>query len=495
MNIFYKKIYLFSALGLGMLLAGVLATSVRAATIDTVGVTYPIAELGNCVDQAACAIYCDKTDNMSACVDYAAKNNLMDKNEAALAKKAIAKIQAGQTPGSCTSQASCQSYCQNNMDSLNSCIAFAEEIGISDAEIEQAKKIAVALKNGATMPGNCGGKQSCEAYCQETSHIDECLTFAEAAQILPAEEIAEAKKVAPFLKSGQTPGGCKSKTDCKAYCDQENNFSECINFAEQAGFVSNEEATIAKKTGGQGPGGCKSKQVCEAYCNLPANAKACGDFALEKGLVDEKTAERIKSGYKEIQAGLEKAPPEIRPDVESCLNNLFNGNLSSVLSGEQAITQVQGDKIGGCFEAAAKKYADEQMKNAPGAASVNGTGISGQGINSTEAEKSLDNAPAEIKAQVQAEIERQKQKAMEDAIKQNTQSNMPAGLPAGIPTNIPANPPTDMPSNMPANIPADLPLPQTQVPPAGLQGPPCNTPAECQAMFGGGGPAAGVPVQ
>lgn len=442
------------------------AVPVRAAAVDTGGVTYPIAELGNCADQAACATYCDQADNMLACVDYADKNGMIDPAEAAVAKKAIVKIQAGQTPGGCNSQESCQAYCQNNVTDLNSCIAFAEEIGVDQAELEQAKKIAQALRGGANMPGGCQGKQSCEAYCQDTSHIDECLVFAEAAQILPADELAEAKKIAPFLKNGQTPGGCKAKSDCKAYCDQDEHFEECINFAGQAGFVSQDELAIAKKTGGKGPGGCKSKQACEDFCNLPENAKACGDFAVEKGLVDEKTAERIKNGYKELQAGLEKIPPEIRPDAESCLNNLLGGKLSAVLSGEQAITKSQGGGIGACFESATQKYAAEQMQAGMQAGGQAG-GASGQvGGPPQDINKSLENAPAEVREQIQAEIERQKQEAMQNAVKQMA------------------------PSSLPPAPPADAPPPNQSSP---VQGPPCSSPEECRAMFGGSnGPPAGM---
>lgn len=451
-----KKINILNSAAMGCLIFSLFyfVATVQAVNVSGANITYPIETLGNCPDQAACAVYCEKIENMDACVSFAAQRGLISEREAAIAKKAIVKIKAGETPGGCTSQESCENYCQNNMASLNSCLSFAEGLGISGAELDQAKRIAAALQSGAKLPGDCQGKMACESYCKNINHLDECLAFAEAAQILPAAELAEAKKVAPFLKNGQTPGGCQEKAACQAYCAAEGNFSECLSFAEKAGFVSKSEAEIARKTGGQGPGGCKSKQACQDYCNIEENAKVCADFALEKGLLSEADADNIKNGVAKIKSGLEQVPGEIKGEVEACLNNLFGGKLSAVLAGEQILTEKQGNRIGACFEDAAKAYARQQMNQGAAASNAPAAGDL----------KNLEKAPAEVQAEVKNRIEQETQSRQQQAIEANTPKDIPTGPPAGQdipgnaasygpPANIPTGPPAGIPTGPPANLP------------------------------------------
>jgi len=467
----FKKYYFVVSMVLGLMFTVLASQAIDVP--DTI--KYPIAELGGCGSREVCQAYCDQTSNMESCVDFGLKNAMLSENEAVLAKKAIVKIKAGQTPGGCDSKESCQSFCQNSITDLNSCIAFADEIGVPEEEIAQAKKIAQALQKGANLPGECTGKASCESYCQDSSHIDECLAFAEAAQLLPGDEIAEAKKVAVFLKNGKMPGGCKSKSECQVYCEASDHFEECISFAENAQLISKEEAEVAKKTGGQGPGGCKSKATCETYCNLTENAKACSDFAVEKGLVSEEEMDNIKNGVEKNRTGLGEVPDEARNNAENCLNNVFEGNLQKVLAGQQYTTKVQGEKIEGCFEEAISKYTESKMQQ--GAAQG---GQGGQQGPPADIEKEIQSAPAAVQDKIKNEIEtrtneekaKQAQQKVEE-VKNQIQSqvqNMPSGAP---PVNIP-----DVNLNSP---------PSGGVVPA-PGGAPCNSEEECRAMFGGSAP-------
>ena len=121
---------------------------------------------------------------------------------------------------------------------------------IPQEELAEAKKMAAALKSGASLPGGCTSKRQCESYCSDAAHMRECITFGESAGLIPPEELAEARKVADYLESGGTmPGGCRGKGECESYCEKEANAEECMNFALKAGFVSDKEAEIIKKTG------------------------------------------------------------------------------------------------------------------------------------------------------------------------------------------------------------------------------------------------------
>jgi hypothetical protein len=143
--------------------------------------------------------------------------------------------------------------------------------------------------------GDCASRVECEAYCDNPENIENCLNFAEENNLMSAEEIGKARKMIQFLNSGETPGGCQSKEECEAYCDNEEHIEECVTFAERAGFVSKEEAEMARRTGGKGPGGCTGKEECEAYCNQEENFEECIEFAREHGLMSEEEAERARN--------------------------------------------------------------------------------------------------------------------------------------------------------------------------------------------------------
>lgn len=439
------------------------AISGSVALAQNVGnVTYPIAELGGCTDKDACRAYCEKKENMLVCINFGSKKGMMSQEEAKLAKKAVEKIQAGQTPGGCTDRASCTNFCENDVKNLKSCIAFAKEMGAPQSDIAEAERIASALEGGAKLPGDCKGKQACEAYCKNVKHIDECISFAEVSGIIPADQLAEAKKIAKFIKSGEMPGGCTDKASCDVYCKDDTHFAECINFADKAGLISKEDADMARKVGGKGPGDCRSKDECAVYCNATEHAAECANFAVEHGLVSAEDAEKIKGGAGQLKQALESIPEEARPQVTSCLNDVFDGKLDAILSGAQTPTKSQGDKIQGCFSVVGKIMQEKAMQGA------GGQGQPGM-MTSGDIQKSLEGAPADVKVQIQKQMDEARQRAMESAQSQAIPRNQSGiEIPAGVPSSMPT----------------------------GVQGAPCNSPEECQAMFGGsaGSPPAGYPV-
>jgi len=163
----------------------------------------------------------------------------------------------------------------------------------------------MARKTGGKGPGNCRGKEECEAYCEDPTHAEECINFALEYGFISPEEAENAKKM---LAAGLTggPGGCRGKEECEAYCDDPAHFVECIDFAEKAGFISPEEAQKMKEMMQQappdmppegippgeippemmppseipvGPGGCRSETECIQYCSQPEHFKECQKFA------------------------------------------------------------------------------------------------------------------------------------------------------------------------------------------------------------------------
>lgn len=262
---------------------------------------------GGCTSRAECDLYCEDTAHLDACLDFAEEHSLRSAEEIAEGRKLAEALQRGANlPGGCRTRAECETYCENP-SRMRECVAFAKQAGfISAEEIAEAEKIIPLLERGEKTPGNCGRKAACEAYCAEASHLDECLAFAEKAGLLSAEELADAKKFAPYIKNGETPGQCSTRAACDTYCSDNAHFDECLAFGERVGLLSEEEIELAKKVKGFGPGGCRSRDACEAFCRDSANEEECLNFVQEHGFED--LAAQIQ----------EDVRAEIEDEVRSC---------------------------------------------------------------------------------------------------------------------------------------------------------------------------------
>lgn len=360
-------------------------------------IQYPVAELGNCKDKEDCKIYCDNPKNMEACINFAEKNNLMSGEEIQVAKKFMAAGNEG--PGGCADRDECEEYC-NDMNHINECISFAEENNLmSPEELEEAKKIQTALANGVKPPA-CGNKEECDVYCEETEHMEECIGFGIAAGFLQGKELEDAQKMLEAIKRGVKPLPCKGKEscdeycnnpdnmeicitfaieagfmseeekadslkmleavkkgakppncrgeeECQIYCSQEEHIEECINFSVAAGYMSEEDAAMARKTGGKGPGGCIAKEECEAFCNNPDNQETCFNFAKENGMIPEEDLKQMEEGRQQMQQALQQAPEE----VITCLQNELGQNMvEKMKAGEAMPSREMGDKMQSCFQ-------------------------------------------------------------------------------------------------------------------------------------------------
>ena len=309
-------------------------------------ISFPVPELGNCKDKESCFAYCELPENGKQCLDFAKKHGLLPEEEIRLAEKVLG-VKGG--PGGCNSKKSCENYC-NDISKIDECIAFAEENGLMKGkELEEAKKVRAAVQSGAKMPGGCRNKNECQTYCENPDKMDECLAFAEAAGFLPPEELEQARKFIPLMKSGQTPGGCKSKDQCEAYCESDEHFEECISFAEKNGMIPEKEREhieAFKKAGGKGPGGCKGRQ-CQAFCENPQNQEACFNWAKDNGMMKKEDVRRMEEGRKQIEKVFEDAPEEVRGCIEEALGP---GGLEKMRSGGFFGGQAVGEKIRVCFE-------------------------------------------------------------------------------------------------------------------------------------------------
>jgi len=186
-----KKILSISILVTSFLAISLTANSVVAQTVvpKIMKVSYPVVELSNCADKAACKIYCDKSENIDACLSFAQKNNLMSSEEINTAKNFKKTGMIG--PGECKGKDECKAYC-NGPDHMDECITFAEKNGLmSGKKLEGAKKVKGAISKGIKPPA-CGDKEACDVYCSSSGHMEECVKFGEAAGTINKDD---AKKI------------------------------------------------------------------------------------------------------------------------------------------------------------------------------------------------------------------------------------------------------------------------------------------------------------
>ena len=410
-----KHKYFNFMIAAGMVAAGLLfldAFAVQAVSKEDI--VFPVVELGNCKNQEECKTYCADPSRMDVCVQFAEKHNLISSEEAARAKKFSAAGAKG--PGGCASAESCETYC-DDISHINECLAFAEKTGLlPPGELEEAKKVQAALAAGATLPGNCRTKDECDAYCENPDHMEECIIFgeaagfippdeleearkvlaavkkgakpppcrgksecdeycfqpenmetciefAEAAGLIPPEELEDAKKVLIAVKKGAKPPPCRGKSECDEYCAEPGNFEACLTFAEAAGFIAPEEVEMARKTGGKGPGDCRGREECEAFCQDPANGEICFNFAKEHNLLSEEDLKRMGEGKQQILEMFENAPPEVR----MCLENAFGSDfVEGLRSGSVMPREDMGDSIKSCFEQFMPKPGEGEFGPPPG---------------------------------------------------------------------------------------------------------------------------------
>lgn len=201
--------------------------------------------------------------------------------------------------GNCTSKDNCREYCAVTAN-MTACLDYAQTHNLMGAdEIAKARKMANLAQAGG--PGGCKDKDSCAAYCESTTdHLDECLAFAEKNGLVSQNQLTEMLRIQTALKAGANmPGGCKNKAECKAYCSNTSNIEECVNFAEQSGMIQGEKLEEVKKVmsfikNGEMPGGCTTKESCKTYCDDSAHVLECVGFAEKAGLISKENAEMAK---------------------------------------------------------------------------------------------------------------------------------------------------------------------------------------------------------
>ncbi|MDP3973766.1 MAG: hypothetical protein Q8P92_02950 [Candidatus Daviesbacteria bacterium] len=247
--------------------------------------SFNISELGNCQIGSDCRNFCNRDENIAQCIDFADKYDLLSPSNIEISRAFTKAIGSGGTPGGCRTLEECNSYCDSSSHT-NECLDYVgKKKLVVEEQLSAARKVAEGFRQGIETPGKCRGITECDDYCIDEAHFNECAVYAQKVGFYPSEiEAGKAGKFIAMATQGVTPGGCKSKEACDAYCAIATHGVECTDFAVSAGLLSKDEAEASKKYGGAGPGGCKSKDECSTFCDQPANQDTCLQYAKEHNI-------------------------------------------------------------------------------------------------------------------------------------------------------------------------------------------------------------------
>lgn len=226
--------------------------------------------------------------------------------------------------GNCGDKEACKAFCDDTAN-FTPCRAFAEAHGIEIRPPEEEGQPHAAVVAGGG-PGGCTNESECRTYCETPEHFSECINYAESAgAISPAEADRARNTLERGVEGVQSgPGGCNSQESCEAYCDAQEHREECISFGVANGYMTPEEAEFARKNARAisegGPGGCRSESECRSYCGIPAHAEECLQFAIKEGHIDAQTAQ---FALQQVRQGRLKPPiNKEEPGPGGCTNSL-----------------------------------------------------------------------------------------------------------------------------------------------------------------------------
>ncbi len=284
---------------------------VQVVSAQSISITYPVPELGNCGSEGECRIYCDTPDNREVCIAFAEKQGIIETGKANQ-MRAVTRLETdimAKGPGGCVTPQECDAFCRVE-ENLRECLSY----GVNEGFMTQAEADEIIAKAERGGPGGCKSESECRAFCGDQTHARECLQFAadegkisqEEADFLaeraggarprprePQEDI-NVEKAQAVLSQSAGPGGCSTMDECKTYCEDGTHMDECMSFAVEHGLAPAEQIERMRTMMRGGPGGCQGPEACDTYCSMPEHGEECMKFTIDNKLMDPEEIEGIQ---------------------------------------------------------------------------------------------------------------------------------------------------------------------------------------------------------
>ncbi len=235
------------------------------------GVTFPIAELGNCANPKECFAYCDKPENQDACFAFAKKKNLLKAADENLPPPSEI-VSSAKTELGCTSRESCQTLCENPQN-IEKCRTFAEKHKLnkpSEKSNNKGPPPEEILQKAQTQLG-CSSQTKCQSFCANPANTPKCLAFAKNNQLLDShqeQEIEELEtKKARMMDEAEKELGCDSQESCSAFCSQTENRSKCEKISQKHNPENDNKSSKKQSSQAQNTTPCTGDAECKNYCS------------------------------------------------------------------------------------------------------------------------------------------------------------------------------------------------------------------------------------
>lgn len=262
----------------------VLGDETPEATVGELGITFPIAELGNCTNVSECKTFCSDSQNTTSCKAFTQTHNPNHQ------KRLVARAQEEL---SCSTLEECRTFCTQETNKT-ACQAFARRYHLKPL-VKKIHLEAVQQQLG------CTSKETCEAFCKLSENHETCVQTIR--QVNPNFAPTQRELL---IEAAKEKLGCVSFQECKKFCQDKTNSSVCRNFG-QALSQSIKEMRHQK-------GDCKTVEECRKACET--NPEKCPNFpkfpnnasgSSERSLKRSSSFEGTKSSQRETQ--LKKVTP------------------------------------------------------------------------------------------------------------------------------------------------------------------------------------------
>lgn len=225
------------------------------------GVTFPIAELGNCTDVNECRTYCHQEENHDLCEAFAKKKKLLSENQGR--KKEITQqiLQKAENELGCSDQQSCKTFCSQK-ENRDKCHDFAKINNLLPLQSSSRKVESVQVLTTAKADLGCPDFDSCLQFCSQKDNISQCKTFAKK---IGLQYLSENKSNTRADETNQPAENqsknCSNDKECREYCLKHPD--DCQGMEQKLNSTWSKED---KTTSFIGPSGCKTEAECKEYC-------------------------------------------------------------------------------------------------------------------------------------------------------------------------------------------------------------------------------------
>jgi hypothetical protein len=309
---------------------------------------------------AACGSFCNEQANMETCIAYGEKHNLFPKEELAEVRKVRDALRGGATlPAGCTNAESCKQTCDNppSLEVAKQCFAFAEKAGLlpKDVNRAQVEKAFEAIQSGKTPFKSLKDFQKCERP-EDDATLQACVNFGIESGLIPEKEAELLRKT-----GGKGPGGCFGKA-CETYCDDPSHEDECVRFAEEYDLISPEDKAQMQE-------GMQKMQ--EGLTQAPPEVRECLTTTVGSEVLDQIAAgtkrlsrdlgEKMKSCFETFFKNRDDARgqsmgPAFPPEVKACLVERLGPDFMDRM--QSGPTPEMEEQMRPCFEMQGKNGSD-----------------------------------------------------------------------------------------------------------------------------------------